>query len=159
MIIAYEDIEALAEILKKAKQKLVLTNGAFDLVHAGHLTYLEAAKKQGDILIVGINSDASVKGYKSSLRPIIPEAYRAQLMDSLKFVDYVVIFPELTAHELISRVKPDVYVKGGDYTPESLPEYDAVKAVGGEVKFIKMVEGCSTTEIIKKIQKIYGKES
>lgn len=125
------------------------------MIHAGHVRYLNEASKLADYLILGLNSDQSVKQYKSDKRPIVPQKERAEVIDSLKAVDYVVIFDETTADKLISKVKPDIYVKGGDYTEESLPETATVKKYGGKIKFIKVVEGCSTTNIIRRILEIY----
>ena len=155
MIIDIQDIEKFCEILRKGNKTIALTNGTFDLIHAGHVCYLNEASKLADYLILGLNSDQSVKQYKSDKRPIVPQKERAEVIDSLKAVDYVVIFDETTADNLISKVKPDIYVKGGDYTEESLPETTTVKKYGGEIKFIKVVEGCSTTNIIQKILDIY----
>lgn len=156
MIIEIQDIAELCTILRKANKTIALTNGTFDLVHAGHVRYLNEASKLADCLIVGVNSDQSVKQYKSDKRPIVPQAERAEVLDSLKAVDYVVIFSETTADNLIKQVKPDVYVKGGDYTEASLPETPTVKACGGKIEFIKVVDGCSTTNIIGKILDIYN---
>lgn len=155
MIVKIEDIENLCAILHRSGKKIALTNGTFDLVHAGHVRYLNEAKKLADCLIVGLNSDTSVKKYKSDKRPIVPQTERAEVIDSLQAVDYVVIFNETTADNLISKVKPDIYVKGGDYTEDTLPETASVKKYGGKIAFIKVVEGCSTTNIIEKILDVY----
>ena len=157
MIINIKDIEKFCEILRRSGKKIALTNGSFDLVHSGHVNYLNEAKKTADCLIVGINSDKSVKQYKSDKRPIVPQEQRALLIDNLKAVDCVVIFEETTADNLIEKVKPDIYVKGGDYTEDTLPETATVKKYGGKIKFIKMTQGCSTTNIINKILDIYAK--
>lgn len=155
MIVKIEDIESLCAILHRSGKKIALTNGTFDLVHAGHVRYLNEAQKLADCLIVGLNSDTSVKKYKSDKRPIVPQTERAEVVDSLQSVDYVVIFNETTADNLISKVKPDIYVKGGDYTEDTLPETASVKKYGGKIAFIKVVEGCSTTNIIEKILDVY----
>ena len=157
MIINIKDIEKFCGILRRSGKKIALTNGSFDLVHSGHVNYLNEAKKTADCLIVGINSDKSVKQYKSDKRPIVPQEQRALLIDNFKAVDYVVIFEETTADNLIEKVKPDIYVKGGDYTEDTLPETATVKKHGGKIKFIKMTQGCSTTNIINKILDIYAK--
>ena len=157
MIVDVNDIEKFCEILHHSGKSIALTNGSFDLVHSGHVNYLNEAKKMADYLIVGVNSDKSVKQYKSDKRPIISQNQRAFLIDNLKSVDYVVIFEETTADKLIEKVKPDFYIKGGDYTEETLPETATVKNFGGKIKFIKMTEGCSTTNIINKILDIYAK--
>ncbi|SHK55785.1 glycerol-3-phosphate cytidylyltransferase [Selenomonas ruminantium] len=152
MVIERNDIEKLAEILRKGGQKVVFTNGCFDILHAGHVTYLEAARAQGDVLILGLNTDESVRRLKGPERPINSEMDRAKVVGALKAVDYVVFFGEQTAEAVIAEVKPDVYVKGGDYTLETLPEAKIVQSYGGKVAFIDMVEGRSTTNIIKKIK-------
>ena len=157
MIVDVNDIEKFCEILHHSGKSIALTNGSFDLVHSGHVNYLNKAKKMADYLIVGVNSDKSVKQYKSDKRPIIPQNQRAFLIDNLKSVDYVVIFEETTADKLIEKVKPDFYIKGGDYTEETLPETATVKKFGGKIKFINMTEGCSTTNIINKVLDIYAK--
>lgn len=156
MIIKNTDIAVLCSVLKNAGQKIVLTNGCFDIIHAGHIKYLEKAAAYGDCLIVGLNTDASVKRWKDTKRPIIPEDERAAVLDALKPVDYVVLFDETNAEKLLEKVMPDVYVKGGDYTLETLPEAKTLKRCGGHAEFINLVDGCSTTKIIKKIKEIYN---
>ena len=156
MIIKNADIALLCSVLKNAGQKIVLTNGCFDIIHAGHIKYLEKAAAYGDCLIVGLNTDASVKRWKDTKRPIIPEGERAAVLDALKPVDYVVLFDETNAEKLLEKVMPDVYVKGGDYTLETLPEAKTLKRCGGHAEFINLVDGCSTTKIIKKIKEIYN---
>ena len=136
---------------RSANKKIVLTNGCFDLLHIGHTRYLQQARDAGDILVVGLNSDLSVKGLKQKNRPIINEDERAELMVALKSVDYVVIFDERTAEDLLMVIKPDIYVKGGDYTLENLPEAGVIKQLNIEVKFIPFVDGHSTTSLIEKI--------
>ena len=131
MIIDIQDIEKFCEILRKGNKTIALTNGTFDLIHAGHVRYLNEASKLADYLILGLNSDQSVKQYKSDKRPIVSQKERAEVIDSLKAVDYVVIFDETTADKLISKVKPDIYVKGGDYTEESLPPCWAARLTTG----------------------------
>lgn len=143
-----------AEILEAAKKdgkKIVFTNGCFDILHRGHVTYLNEAKKQGDILVVGVNSDASVKRLKGETRPINSEYDRAFVLGGLKAVDYTVIFEEDTPEDLIACLKPSVHVKGGDYKKEDLPETKIVESYGGEVVILNFVEGKSTTNIINKI--------
>lgn len=155
MIIDIQDIEQFCDILRKGNKTIALTNGTFDLVHAGHVRYLNKASKLADYLILGLNSDKSVKQYKSDKRPVVNQYERAEVVDSLKAVDFVVIFEETTADNLISKVKPDIYVKGGDYTEETLPETATVKKYGGKIKFIQVVDSCSTTNIIERIREIY----
>lgn len=153
MLVERQDIAQFCEILRKGGQKVVFTNGCFDILHAGHVTYLEAAKAQGDVLVLGLNTDESVRRLKGPERPINHELDRAKVVGALKSVDYVVFFGEQTAEAVIAEVKPDVYVKGGDYTLETLPEAKIVQSYGGKVAFIDMVEGRSTTNIINKIKK------
>ena len=143
----------LVEEAKKNGKKVVFTNGCFDILHAGHVTYLTEAKRQGDILIVGVNSDASVKRLKGETRPINSEYDRAFVLLGTKFVDYTVIFNEKTPEKLLDILKPDIHVKGGDYKKEDLPETKIVESYGGEVIILNFVEGKSTTNIIEKINK------
>lgn len=152
MLIQADDIEALCAILHRAGQRIVFTNGCFDILHAGHVDYLNKARSFGDCLVLGLNTDASVRGNKGPSRPINNELNRAKVAGALQAVDYVVLFGEKTAENLIAKVKPDVYVKGGDYTLATLPEAKIVQSYGGRVEFIQMVAGCSTTNVIKKIQ-------
>ena len=149
MLVARKDIAKFCEILRQGGQKVVFTNGCFDILHAGHVTYLEAAKAQGDVLVLGLNTDESVRRLKGPERPINSELDRAKVVGALKAVDYVVLFGEQTAEAVIAEVKPDVYVKGGDYTLDTLPEAKIVQSYGGKVAFIDMVEGRSTTNIIR----------
>jgi len=153
MLVERKDIAQFCEILRKGGQKIVFTNGCFDILHAGHVTYLEAAKAQGDVLVLGLNTDESVRRLKGPERPINNELDRAKVVGALQAVDYVVLFGEQTAEAVIAEVKPDVYVKGGDYTLDTLPEAKIVQSYGGKVAFIDMVEGRSTTNIINKIKK------
>ena len=157
MIVKNTDIAELCRILHASGSTIALTNGTFDIVHAGHVRYLNEAAKLADYLIVGINSDSSVKRYKSDKRPIVPQAERLEVIDSLKAVDFAVLFNETTADALIDKVQPDIYVKGGDYTEETLPETASVKKYGGKLAFIKVVKGCSTTNIIQKVLDVYQK--
>ncbi len=153
MLVERKDIAQFCEILRKGGQKIVFTNGCFDILHAGHVTYLEAAKAQGDVLVLGLNTDESVRRLKGPERPINNELDRAKVVGALQAVDYVVLFGEQTAEAVIAEVKPDIYVKGGDYTLDTLPEAKIVQSYGGKVVFIDMVEGRSTTNIINKIKK------
>lgn len=133
-------------------QLTVFTNGVFDIIHPGHLTYLAEARAIGDRLIVGLNSDESVRRLKGANRPIMPQAARAQLLASLFFVDGVILFEEDTPLELIKYLKPDVLVKGGDYTEDQIVGAQEVKAYGGEVRILDFVEGYSSSRIIGQIQ-------
>ncbi len=151
MLINKSDAAQFCENLRR-DNKIVFTNGCFDIIHAGHVRYLTAAKNFGDVLIVGLNSDSSVRQLKGASRPINNQADRAEVLLALKPVDYVIIFDELTAENLIAQVKPDIYVKGGDYTLETLPEAKIVQSYGGRVEFVNLVAGKSTSNIIKKIE-------
>ncbi|MBR2215706.1 MAG: D-glycero-beta-D-manno-heptose 1-phosphate adenylyltransferase [Selenomonadaceae bacterium] len=152
MLIAPEDIENLCAILRRAERKIVFTNGCFDILHAGHVRYLAAARALGDLLVVGLNGDASVRRLKGVTRPINGQQDRAEVLSALSCVDYVVIFGEDTAEELIGKVRPHIYAKGGDYNLDTLPEAKIVQSYGGEVKFIDLVAGRSTTNVIRRIQ-------
>ena len=153
MLIDAADIENFCDILRRAGMKIAFTNGCFDILHAGHVRYLKQAKACGDFLVLGINTDESVRRLKGPQRPLNQELDRAEVVGALKAVDAVVLFGEETAAELIAKVRPAVYVKGGDYTLATLPEAKIVQAYGGEVKFIAMVEGRSTTNVIEKIKR------
>ena len=135
-------------------KKIVFTNGCFDLLHKGHIEYLAKASELGDALIIGLNTDDSIKRIKGSNRPINNEIARANVLASLVFVDGVFFFDEDTPYELIKRVNPDVLVKGADYKEENIVGYDIVKANGGEIKTIDLVDGYSTTNLIDKIKQI-----
>lgn len=148
------ELKKIRREYKNRNEKVVFTNGCFDLLHIGHVRYLYEAKKQGDILIVALNSDSSVKQLKGDNRPIINESERAELLAALEMTDYIVIFEELTAINLINNLKPDIYVKGGDYSKETLTEWTTVEKNGGEVKLLKEIKGRSTTSLINKINKI-----
>lgn len=147
-----EEASKLIEELKKQGEKVVFTNGCFDILHVGHMTYLEEAKEFGDYLFVGVNSDESVKRLKGPTRPINSEVDRAELLAGLKAVDYTVIFTEDTPVELIGELKPSIHVKGGDYKKEDLPETKVVESYGGRVEIVSLVEGKSTSNVVKKIQ-------
>ena len=149
-IIQNNAIADLSERLKKENKKTVFTNGCFDILHLGHAKYLKKSKSYGDILIVGLNSDSSVRRLKGESRPINNQQDRAELLCELSSVDYVVIFDEDTPERLLEEIKPDIYTKGADYTIDTLPEAKTVIKNGGHVEFIELVEGKSTTNIIKK---------
>lgn len=136
---------------KSKNQSVIFTNGCFDLLHAGHVTYLSQARQLGDKLIIGLNTDASVKTNKGPKRPLVSEEYRAFLLSALEIVDAVVFFNEKTPEKLIAELKPDIHVKGGDYKAEDLPEYKIVKGYGGDVKILPFVDGLSTSKIIETI--------
>ena len=151
MLISRKLASEIVENQKANGKKIVFTNGCFDILHVGHLTYMNEAKAQGDILIVGVNSDESVRRLKGLSRPINTEKDRAELLSGLKAVDFTVIFDEDTPMELIDELKPSIHVKGGDYKKEDLPETVVVEKHGGEVRILKFVEGKSTTNIINKV--------
>ncbi|OGU69182.1 MAG: glycerol-3-phosphate cytidylyltransferase [Stygiobacter sp. RIFOXYC12_FULL_38_8] len=147
-------IDELCQIRKELKaqnKKVVFTNGVFDILHAGHVDYLGKAKEFGDVLIVGVNSDASVKRIKGELRPVVPQNERAFIISSLKPVDFVTIFEEDTPFEVINKLIPDVLVKGADWSKDKIVGADVVEANGGSVETIKFVNQTSTTNIIKTV--------
>jgi rfaE bifunctional protein nucleotidyltransferase chain/domain len=131
--------------------RIVLANGCFDVLHAGHVRYLEGARALGDLLIVGINSDAQVARLKGAGRPILPERDRAELVASLEVVDLVTIFDEPTVTELLLALKPDVHAKGTDYTEETVPERDVVRSYGGSVRIVGDPKDHSTSEMLRKV--------
>jgi len=133
---------------KFQNRKIVFTNGCFDILHRGHIEYLSKARDLGDVLIIGLNTDSSVKRIKGGNRPVQDETSRAMILASLRFVEAIVLFDEDTPYNLISLVKPDVLVKGGDYTEETIVGADIVKASGGEVVTVPLTEGYSTTQIL-----------
>lgn len=136
---------------ENAQKKIVFTNGCFDILHVGHKRYLQQAATLGDLLVVGVNSDASVRRLKGPTRPVNNEQDRAEMLSAMGFIDYVVIFDEDTPYELIKKIQPDVLVKGGDYKPEEVVGRDIVLARGGRLELISFVEGKSTTNIINKV--------
>lgn len=143
--------------LRDDGKRLVLTNGCYDLLHVGHVRYLQAARRLGDVLVVGVNADDSVRRLKGSGRPVTGEADRAEILAALEAVDFVTIFDEDTASELVAAVRPDVYVKGGDYSADpqdpSFPiEGHTVLAHGGEVRVLPFVPGRSTTAILSRVE-------
>ena len=148
----------LASVLQRLKTEgktVVTTNGCFDVLHLGHLRYLQAARQLGDLLVVAVNSDSSVRQLKGENRPLVPEAERAEMLAGLECVDYVVIFPELTPIDLLSELKPSIHVKGGDYKLEQLIEREVVEANGGKVVVGLNVPGKSTTNLIQVICERY----
>jgi glycerol-3-phosphate cytidylyltransferase len=139
-----------AAALRTGGGRLVLTNGCFDLLHVGHVRYLQAARRLGDFLAVGINSDASVRQLKGPTRPLVPATQRAEIVAALGCVDAVVIFDTATAEPLVQALRPDVYVKGDDYAEATLPEARLVRAYGGTVALLPTVPGASTTALIER---------
>lgn len=153
MLCSKEEFKQQYEILKSQNKKIVFTNGCFDIIHRGHIEYLNEAKNLGDTLVIGLNSDKSVKKLKGSDRPIINENDRAFILLNLKSVDYVIVFEEDTPYELIKSVRPDFLVKGGDWKEEDIVGSDILKEYGGKTISLKFVDSYSTTNIINKIKK------
>jgi D-beta-D-heptose 7-phosphate kinase/D-beta-D-heptose 1-phosphate adenosyltransferase len=153
------ELRKIIEEIKAKGKQIVFTNGCFDLLHIGHLRYLETAKALGDILVVGINSDSSVRRLKGPERPILPLIERMEILSGLECVDYVVSFNDETPLELISFLKPHVLVKGGDWTKETTVGKEVVEGLGGEVVILPFVEGNSTTHIIETILRRYAKRA
>jgi D-glycero-beta-D-manno-heptose 1-phosphate adenylyltransferase len=153
-----ELLEAAAS-QKAAGRRVVFANGAFDLLHVGHVRYLEAARREGDWLAVGVNSDRSVQNGKGKGRPILPEAERAEIISALSCVDAVVVFDEDSPAELLSELKPDVHAKGTDYTAESVPERDVVASYGGKTAIVGDSKDHATTDLIERIRKTLKRET
>ncbi len=152
------DWTAAEKLVQKWKQQglsIVFTNGCFDIVHIGHVDYLERARNLGDKLILGLNTDKSIKRIKGEKRPIVEENARARVIAALEFVDVVVLFDEDTPIRLIEAIKPDILVKGDDYTPENIVGADFVIKNGGSVKTVPLVKGFSTSNIVEKIKNTY----
>ena len=154
MFINFDDIAFVCESLRRESKIIVFTNGCFDIIHTGHTHYLKKAKEYGDVLIVGLNSDDSVQRLKGEERPLNTEADRAEVLLSLKPVDYAVVFTEDTPFELIKRIQPDILVKGGDYKAEDVVGVDIVNERSGKVVIIPFVEGKSTSGLVEKIKKL-----
>jgi rfaE bifunctional protein nucleotidyltransferase chain/domain len=144
-----------AASMRRRGQRVVATNGCFDLLHFGHVSYLQRARKLGDVFVVGLNGDHSVRELKGPGRPLVPEQQRAAVLAALTCVDAVVIFPEKRAHRFLATVRPDIYVKGGDYRPDTLDprERAVLTAVGVRIRILPFVKGFSTTGLIAKIRK------
>ena len=147
------ELKILRERYRKQKKTVVFTNGCFDILHAGHVRYLTEAKKLGDVLIVGLNSDDSVRKLKGEGRPVNPATDRTEVLEGLRAVDHVIVFEEDTAEEMVRQLQPDVYVKGGDYSIDRLPESSIVASYGGRTVLVPMVEGRSTSNVIRKLQR------
>jgi len=150
MIVSLKKLKSIVKKLKQQGKKIVFTNGCFDILHKGHISLLKKAKKYGDVLIVGLNTDDSVKRLKGKDRPINPQNVRAEILDSIKYVDYVVLFNEDTPYKLITELRPDVVVKGKDYKPKEIVGWGIVP----KVVRVDIVESFSTTGLIKKIKGI-----
>lgn len=152
-----QELLPLLGILRAAGEKIVFTNGCFDILHTGHTRYLAKARSLGDVLVIGVNSDASVRMIKGEKRPLNAEAERMEALAALECVDFVTLFSEPDPHRIISEVQPDVLVKGGDWPVEKIIGRDVVEARGGTVVNVPYIEGASTTGIIDKIVKLYSK--
>lgn len=157
-VVPLERLPAWREEVRRSGRRLVVTNGCFDLLHAGHVTYLEAAREQGDLLLVGLNGDDSVRQLKGPGRPLNPEQDRALVLGALEAVAAVCIFPEVRAAAFLRLAQPDVYVKGGDYTIETLDaeERSIVEQAGGKIVLIPFLPGRSTTLLLKKVSTSAG---
>lgn len=151
-----EELRQELERLRREGRKIIFTNGCFDILHVGHVRYLQAAKDIGGVLVLALNSDSSVKAIKGDKRPLIPEMERAVVVAALASVDYVTIFPESTPLSLIESLRPDVLVKGGDWAEEQVVGRETVAQWGGKVVIIPFTKGASTTNIVDKISKVYG---
>jgi D-beta-D-heptose 7-phosphate kinase/D-beta-D-heptose 1-phosphate adenosyltransferase len=151
-VISRDELKKTVANCRLQNKKIVATNGCFDILHIGHLHLLSQAKALGDILIVGINTDRSVSKLKGPERPVVNESERAAVIANLRMVDFVTIFDEDTAIELLKAIEPDVYVKGGDYNSETLPEAAAVAAFGGTVKFVEFLPRKNSSSLIDKIK-------
>jgi rfaE bifunctional protein nucleotidyltransferase chain/domain len=153
-IVNKEQLNRFLEKWKSRGEKIVFSNGCFDIIHLGHVDYLEKSKALGDRLVLGLNTDESVKRLKGNTRPVMDENARARVMASFEFVDAVIFFTEDTPFDLISFIKPDILVKGDDYTVDKIVGADIVLKNGGEVKTIPLVKGYSTSEIISRIKRL-----
>jgi rfaE bifunctional protein nucleotidyltransferase chain/domain len=152
-VVAVDELARISDEMRKAGKRLVVTNGCFDLLHSGHVRYLAAARRLGDALAVGVNGDASVRELKGDGRPLNNEQDRAEVLAALRSVDYVAVFPEVRATAFLERVRPAVYVKGGDYKPETLnpEERAALERIGAEIRIIPFEQGYSTSALIDRM--------
>jgi D-beta-D-heptose 7-phosphate kinase/D-beta-D-heptose 1-phosphate adenosyltransferase len=155
-IVNPDRLAAIADSLREQDRKLVLTNGCFDLLHVGHVRSLQAARALGDALAVAINGDDSVRALKGEGRPLNSESERAEIVAALECVDYTVIFPEMRVTRLIEKVRPSIYVKGGDYTPATLhpEEHAALKKIGAEIRILPFEPGYSTSGVIERMKRL-----
>jgi rfaE bifunctional protein nucleotidyltransferase chain/domain len=151
-LFALPELVAWREARRARKQTVVWTNGVFDVLHVGHLQSLREAKKFGDVLIVGVNGDASVRANKGPSRPVYPSSERVELLAALELVDAILIFDDATPERVLAEVKPDVHVKGADYADKPIPERAIVEAYGGRVELVPLVAGRSTTDVLAKLR-------
>lgn len=156
-ILGWEELKIEVDNRRRRGERIAFTNGCFDILHVGHVRYLKEARKRGDLLILALNSDASVRAIKGERRPLLPENERAEVVASLEAVDYVTLFHETTPLRLIEYLRPDVLVKGGDWSEEAVVGRDAVRSWGGNVVIVPMVEGASTTNIVETVLRAYRK--
>jgi D-beta-D-heptose 7-phosphate kinase/D-beta-D-heptose 1-phosphate adenosyltransferase len=151
-LVARGDLANLGERLRAEGRTVVFTNGCFDVLHVGHVRYLQQARALGDLLVVGVNTDAGVRRLKGPKRPIVPEDERAELLAALECVDYVTLFDEPTPEECLRQLRPAIHAKGGDYTEDQLPEAAVVRGYGGEIRIMPLVPGRSTTDVVNRIR-------
>jgi rfaE bifunctional protein nucleotidyltransferase chain/domain len=154
VVVEESDLRLEVQDLKRAGKRVVFTNGCFDLLHPGHVQLLEKARTLGDALVVGINSDASVRGNKGKSLPVIPQDERAEILAALDAVDYVIVFNELTPRELIKSILPSILVKGSDWGPDEIVGREEVERAGGRVVSIPLDPGYSTTSLIERIRRL-----
>jgi rfaE bifunctional protein nucleotidyltransferase chain/domain len=157
-IVSREELAGIANAVRAQSRKVVLTNGCFDILHPGHVRYLEAARGLGHILAVAVNGDESVRALKGEGRPLNPAPERAEIVAALEAVDYVVIFPEVRVTRLLEEIRPSIYVKGGDYSKESLnpEEHAALEKIGAEIRILPLEPGYSTSKLLDRMRRIPG---
>jgi rfaE bifunctional protein nucleotidyltransferase chain/domain len=156
-ILTWKELKREVERLRGEGKKIAFTNGCFDILHVGHIRYLREERQTADLLILALNSDASVRTLKGEKRPLVPQTERAEVVASLMSVDYVTLFDEATPLRLIEYLRPDILVKGGDWQEDQIVGRDAVRSWGGRVVICAMTEGASTTNIVEKILQVHGK--
>jgi rfaE bifunctional protein nucleotidyltransferase chain/domain len=155
-ILSKEQLKAKLDALRQEGKRIVFTNGCFDILHVGHVRYLREAKKLGDILVLGLNSDSSVRSLKGEKRPLVPQDERADVLAALESIDYITIFDALTPLELIKYLKPHLLVKGGDWSEDAIVGADVMGEWGGRVVIAPLIKGRSTTNVVEKILQVYG---
>ena len=161
-ILPWDRLLAVRDDARRAGRVVVWTNGTFDLLHPGHVSSLQQARALGDLLVVGVNSDASVRGYKGPTRPILTQDERAAMLAALECVDYVVVFDEPTPEAALARLRPDVHCKGAEYAPphgRPVPERAVVEGYGGRIEYLPLVPGLSTTELLRRVREKGGTEA
>lgn len=151
-VIPRENLKALGDRLRREGRKIAFANGCFDLLHAGHVRYLQAARAEGDVLLVGVNGDDAVRALKGPGRPVLPAIARAELVSAVEAVDYAVIFEERTAEAVLTELRPDVHCKGTDYTEDSVPEREVMRRLGGAVRIVGDPKNHSTRELLARIE-------